>query len=644
MTLRPYSRDFENAMSPQEFQRIHGVSPFMVDKINDPQVRATQGMDALAELPATPAFMAADKQAKKGTLFSRQLGGIIKDVPDDFRQMGSNIRDRFSERADATGENIARRQEQGGGLGSSIATGFDWATDAVRGAAIVVEEAGMFGLKQLTTQDQEKAIQTAVSNTIQTGVEAFDGTKLEEDVKKLVAGYNKVKEAHPEKVGAVENVAQILGTFLEFYGIGKGTAYGSKALDTATQVIKETAPKLQDGLEAGARQTGELLDTTLATRRASQVVDQERKVQTAVGRILQAGDDPRAIEQATRALSDIDTKGIQTYDDLNNTLTARITALSRSLDERLSADTNLYTPDQLAKTTRVGSETIREDAVTNAIRGLENAYELSGEPVSAARVRQLASKYEQEGLLLLEINNLAREYGIEFRSRAFTKLGEPKQGYNADLYENTRKAVKTTLRDQMPDDLARQLDSQMSDVYGTLDLTYKLENTVAKLEQRITNRTLGQKVGGAITATADLITGGILRGAVTKLLPSNVGNKAMNSLEIQKELRRNLDELEKLSNMKNDTSFATALQKWAEEIQPGMSIRSTVRPETVAKKLDKEDIKNVSKIIDNPDTRIEYEGMLKAMGLENATDAELVRFLTEVVDEFRGVADRNVIQ
>lgn len=573
MTLRPYSQDFEKAVTPQEFQRIYGASPFTVDKINDPQVRATQGMDTLAELPATPAFMAAEVQAKKGNVFSRQLGGITKDIPDDFRQMGTNIRDRFSDRADATGENIARRREEGPSLGGAMGTGLDWATDAIRGAAIAVEEGGMFVLKQFTTQEQEEAIEASVGKVVQSGMEAYEGTQLQQDVNKLVASYNQIKETHPELVGAGENVAQILGTALEAFGIGKGSTYGVKAIDAATDVIKKTAPKIQEGAEIAARQAGEVVDATLQARRASQLVVQEEKVQTAVGRILQAGDNPRAVEQATRALTDIDTTGIRTYDDLNNRLTDRITALSKAVDERLAADNTLYRPDQLAKTTKVGNEVIREDSVMNAIRGLENAYDLSGEPVNAARIRQLANKYEQDGLSLIELNNLSREYGIEFKNKAFTRIGEPKQGYNADMYENTRRALKETLRDQMPDDVAKQLDAKMSDIYSTLDLTKKIENTVAKLEQRITNRTLGQKVGGGITSVADLLTGGILRGAVNKLLPSNVGNKTMNSLDIQAELRRNLKELDKLSNIKGDTAFAVMLEKYVQEMQPGMSMR-----------------------------------------------------------------------
>jgi hypothetical protein len=510
---------------------------------------------------ATRGFADSMLLASKPTpnFLQRQLTGIVKDMPDDFMQMGSNIKDRISGQAEKTGANIARRQEEGAGLKGAFGTGFDWATDTIRGAAIAVEEAGLFALKTLTTQEQEEAIMKAVGAKVEQGLQFAEEKGIADDVRRLVAGYNRIKEEHPELVGAGENTAQILSTFAEMFGIGKGTTYGAKAVDQATDVIQKTAPKIQDAVETAARKTGAVIDEGLVARRASQLATQEQKVQTAVGRILQAGDNPRAVEQATRALTDIDTKGIKTYDDLNNTLTDRITALSRQQDELLRQNDTLYKPAQLSRTTKVGDEMITEDPIRNALQGLENAYTQSGEPVNAARIRQLTQKYDRDGLNLVEVNNIAREYGIEFKNRAFTKLGEPKQGYNADMYENTRKAVKDVLRTQLPDDLSKQLDMKMSDIYTTLDMTKKIENTVAKLEQRITRRTLGQKVGGAVTDVADMLTGGFLRGAVNKLLPSNVGNKTMNSLEIQKELRKNLRDLQKLQEIKSDKAFAVAM-------------------------------------------------------------------------------------
>jgi DNA-binding transcriptional regulator GbsR (MarR family) len=242
----------------------------------------------------------------------------------------------------------------------------------------------------------------------------------------------------------------------------------------------------------------------------------------------------------------------------------------------------------------------------------------------------------------VEVNNIAREYGIEFKNRAFTKLGEPKQGYNADMYENTRKAVKDVLRTQLPDDLSKQLDMKMSDIYTTLDLTKKREHVTAALEQRITRRTLGQKVGGVVIDVADAAMFGALRGAFNRLSPSNVGNKTMNALEIQKELRKNIRTLEKYKELKSDKAFAVAMEDYVKNMQPGMSIRSTVTPLKVGKEMTEAEfniVVNAIPDIQNARRSPDFNAILKKHGLDKADDAELERFLKDATDQFERPED-----
>jgi len=80
-------------------------------------------------------------------------------------------------------------------------------------------------------------------------------------------------------------------------------------------------------------------------------------------------------------------------------------------------------------------------------------------------------------------------------------------------------------------------------------------------------------------------------------------------------------------------------------IQPGLSIKKSVTPESVAKKADAEDMKLLASVIDDvknarldPDTN----RILSNMGLGRATDEELVAFAKEVFDEKDGVANRVV--
>lgn len=635
-----------------------GMKPIEIKpKFDTSKVDLSKAMAGVQQKERVQSMMPQQSRAEK------QISGAFGDIGEDFSTMGENIVEGFKERTAETGENIARRQQTQksalGELGESIGTGLDFASDTLMTAVDAVEQGGMFAIKSFLTEDQEEAIEENVTNVIGTIAENAQTNRATAPVvdqgKKLVAAYNEWASQNPEQANAVEDVSKIMLALAEVMGAKAGTTVAKESVDAAVDTVKRTAPVVREGVEQTAKKTSELAQTTArqageavdaynAARRPTQIAKQQEKVKKAVGRITQAGDDPRAIEQATKALTDIDSRNIKTYQDLNNQLDDRITALSREVDSRLEAVQGTFKPQDLTKTTKVGDEVVSENPMQSALDGLEEAYSKSGEAANAARIRQLRSKFEEQGLTLKEANDLAREYGIEFRERAFTKLGEPKQGFNAENYENVRKGVKDVVREKMPDDTVKELDRQMSNVFSTRDLTRKVADRVAKLQQRIKNRTLAQKAGGAAASILDLTTGGMLRGFVARILPSNMGNKAMNALDIQNELRANLKELDRIIAMQDDKRFADAFQKWAEEIQPGLSIRSTVRPDKIARDLQKEDFNNIVRIIDNPDARIQYEGMIDAMGLSNATDDELVSFLKEVIDEYEGVAERAVTQ
>ena len=517
-----------------------------------------------------------------------QLRGIAQDVGSDFREMGQNIVEGFKQRTTETGDNIARRRETDKGflgeLGEAIGTGLDIATDTLVTAADAVIQGGAFAAKQFTTDEQEKAIadtaQRVTGRIVENARENPATKPIIEESEKIVAAYNQWAEQNPEQAGAVENVTDIAQILGELFVTRGGLSVSKEAIDVASDTIQKTAPQVreaaqagQEMLETGARRVGEQIDNYSAKRQEVRLADQQNKVKDVVGRITQAGDDPRAIQQATRALSDIDTSDVRTYTDLNTKLDDRITALSREVDTELETVSQKFGSNDLVKTTQVGDELVTETPVKSALDGLEEAYTKSGEAAQAARIRQLRQRFESEGLTLREVNDLAREYGIEFRDRAFTKLGDAKAGYNAENYENIRTSLKEIVREKMPNETTKELDRKMSDIYTTRDLTRKVSDRIAKLEQRIKNRTLAQKVGGTLAQVADLTTGGMLRGFVAKILPSNMGNKAMNSIEIQEELRRNLREIDKMLEMQNDDTFADAFENWAKNLQPGMSIK-----------------------------------------------------------------------
>jgi len=587
----------------------------------------------------------------------KQVSGAASDIGEDFLQMGQNIKEGFTERTERVGQDIARRREGGTTLRESIGTGLGFANAALGTVFDAIGEAGMFAAKSLMTPEQEAAVSDNFQKGVAAGLEATEGTAARDKVEQMIAAYNAWAEENPEDAANVRDVSGLMLSLAEGAGLKVGSSAAREAADVAADTIQRTAPAVKQGvettaragqeaLEGGARRLGETVDTAMEGRRARQMEAQQAKVNKAVERITQAGADERAKTAAREALTEIDATNIKTYQDLNNALDDQISVLSRKVDEELDRYPEPRSLDELSKTVQVGDEVVTEQPVRSALDGLEEAYTKTGESANAARIRQLRQKAESEGLSLRELNELAREYGIEFRERAFTKTGDIKTGFNAENYENTRKSLKEVLRSQMPDDVTRDIDRRISNIYTTRDLTRKIEDRVAKLQQRVKDRTLAQRLGGTAASILDMTTGGALRGFVARMLPSNMGNKAMNSIEIQDELQANLKELDRMLQMQDDKKFADAFEKWAQEMQPGMSIKSSVQPDQVVKQLTDEQIDTLRAYRQNPaNTQVfpEAQRILEDIGATDYAEPEMEnRFIDDVLSEFDQMTDRDL--
>ena len=571
----------------------------------------------------------ADK-AQPGRTFSRGFltSESRAETKEDIGQMFNNVGE---ELVGGVQRGIDMWSQDDISLGNKVLTSLIEPVSGVMGA--VGETVVGLGKGILFTEEAERKIGEMIKNAGQAATETEAYQKVAPEMAEWWSNLDPNTQQTLKQSG---KFAELIAEVVTLGMAGQALKQTGRGLEEGAGMAKRGADTLQPTLEGAARATGEMIDQSMAGRRAAQVAEQEAKATNAVGRILQAGDDQRAIESAKRALSELDTTNVNTYDDLNNAITDQITGYSRAVDLELDKVPGTFTKDDLVKTTQVGDELVTENPVEQAIQGLLDAYNKSGETAKAVRIRQLNEKLETEGLTLREVNELAREYGIEYRDRAFTKKGDPKTGYNADSYENIRSGVKEVLRDKMPNDATKELDRKISDLYTTRDLTAKIEDKVAKLEQRITNRTLAQKVGGAVADIADLATAGMLRGFTTKLLPSNVGNKAMNSLDIQNELRKNLEELTRLTEMKDDKKFADAFEEYMKNLPVGMSIRSSVSPQTVAPQLTNKEFDLMADAIgDVQNARLnpEFNEMLDKYGLTRATDDELDAFMKETTSE-----------
>lgn len=594
-------RRLERGMFNVELQAL-GKKPF-------PVVPPKIDLKAAMAPAAAPAPMSTVPEPEKPGRVMETLG----DVKETLGGVGDQIVEGAKDMYDiATNEDLNLAQKFAAGSGRTAA-----------GAAGIIGELTIGAGKTLLPQEGEDMVKS-LTDKVATAISETDAAK---------SAAQWYQDLSPDNKVIVDSLGGIAALITEVVGL-KGAKVAKEIVEESAQAA---APKIVAGAETAvdvAKQGADIGAGLVQKAVTPSPEEVTKRIDDAVGRILQGT--PDDIQAGRKALQQIDTTGIETYADLNTRISDTTQTLARKVDAELDKYPDVVKAEEWVKTTKVGDETVTQNPVKDALDGLENAYTLSGELPEAARIRQLRTKFEADGLTRKEANNIAREYGIEFRDRAFTKMGDPKPGFNAENFENVRVGVKRAVRDKMPDTVTKELDAQMSDLYATKLLTEKMETNVQKLYQKVKNRSLMQKAGGAIADIVDLASLGSLRGFVQKILPSNVGLKTANSLDLQEELAKNLKMIEKLNKIEDPKAFATAFEKYMTDLPVGMSIRSTVTPEKVASEITNQEFDMIAEAIDdiglaraNPD----FNEMLTKYGLSKADDETLVRFLKETTDE-----------
>lgn len=278
------------------------------------------------------------------------------------------------------------------------------------------------------------------------------------------------------------------------------------------------------------------------------------------GQIAQgrAGDIPNF----QKGLSVLDTSKIKTYSDLSKSASDRVTALSRAQDKILSQDTTLRKMQQLALTEKGKGASVIHNYIKDAVGQLKELYTKTNDNVGLSKIKSIEARLDPikgTGLSLKEVNGLARTYGSEFGTKAFSKMGDPLTSVNAQAFENTRRGVKNTVRNLLPDDTSRAIDSQMSSLYSVQRLSDKMATKVNALEQRLQKPSVLQKIGGIVGQ--GLRTTGI-GDLASKLLGLDKvpGAKTLDAVEIESRLSKNLDKIDAALKEKNDTAFAKDIE------------------------------------------------------------------------------------
>lgn len=459
----------------------------------------------IEDLPTTGAFGNPIEAVKEfgsdvvGAVKERvgNIGETLKQVGED-KPMAENVGDAFKQAADATIRKPLRILGQGAALIGDVEM------------AEIKLIAPKFA-EDLAAKGMQKISETELAQTVTQKIDEF-------------------KTAHPEVAQDIEDVINIASVLPELKAAQLTVKGGSKAVGTIS------------------RFTDDILDANRITR----IADTEKEINDVVGQIIQGSKADKI--KGRRALSIIDTTDVKTADDLIVKMNDGVEALANKVDESLEQAGKTVGPlktNQLVTTTQVGEKTIQQNFIKDALDQMEETYKTIKDAPSQAKISNLKNKLETEGLSLRELNDLSRDYGKEIKKKAFNpKTGEALTSLNAQAFENTRKGIKNVVRNSIGNeqlkDVVITLDEKMSDLLNTSMLMKNFSEKANRLYQKAVKRGFFEKASMKIADVVDKASLRTVSGFISRMIPSNVGNKQLNYIRLEENLAKNLKRLDKL--------------------------------------------------------------------------------------------------
>ena len=352
------------------------------------------------------------------------------------------------------------------------------------------------------------------------------------------------------------------------YGAGSALSENKSLGETAMQagiggVLGGATDLALIGGGKGLQKLGEKLQKT--TTKTAQKTKEE-----VVGKIITGKTKDKSL--GVKALESINTKGVKTFKDLEDKLTNKIIELSKNIDKKLDKDTSVQKlKDLVTKAKSISGKEVKTNYVKTALEHLQEVYRKTGDNVGVQNIKDTIKKATTTGLTKKEINNIARSYGLEFGKKAFSKTGEPLTSVNAKLYEATRKGLKEKARETAAGLGTKEMDKTMSAIYRTRDLVRKNKEEVNKLQQKIQERRLGEKLGRVAFDALNMATMGGLKGFIERGMGRGTGLKTLNYLEIEKNLAKNLKLLEKANKSNTKSQLEKTLNEITKNVGVGIS-------------------------------------------------------------------------
>ena len=355
------------------------------------------------------------------------------------------------------------------------------------------------------------------------------------------------------------------------------------------------------------------------------------------GKVFQAK--PDQLDTMVRALEGIDKKGIKSSEDLYARLDSKAKANTTAVDEALQKSTDLYKPKDITKTIEVkGGKPLKQDFVGTALDNLKELYEKTSDPKSQARVMETITKYKKEGLTAHEMNLIAREYGTEFGSKAFSKAsGDPLTSVNAQSYENVRSGIKGTVRDLMPDAGTKALDMNTSDSLDAMKLLKNVETKAQQAANKLKKAGLIQKVGAMFGKGVDIATGGFVKGMLKTLFKSSGGvDESLGAIQIKEGIPKMIKAFEKVNKIKD--LKAANVESQLKEIFKDFIPENKITPTKLDLKSTNgifEHIKANDGITVNSKGKTPTKGFVVSPSKATETKVPVSKFTQESIDKFK---------
>lgn len=210
-----------------------------------------------------------------------------------------------------------------------------------------------------------------------------------------------------------------------------------------------------------------------------------------------------------KTLNDIDTTNVKTFKDLNDAIDTKKRAIVKKIDTYLEKSDWVIDRDALKKIRTTEGKywpvKYKNNSITTAFDDLSKLYEATNDKKWLAELDQLEKHFYENGFTRKEANDFAREYGNEFKKKAFNKDWSRKVSNVWEGYENTREQIKELVREDLPDDAVKNLDKQYSQLSNTQKLVKNTVEEVNKFNRDLKKKWLMWKVWGMLAKLTEIL-------------------------------------------------------------------------------------------------------------------------------------------